>query len=114
MLILPEYHTAVIILTLDDFRQLDIQRGDTEGVVNYLLKMPEIKMAALITDQKTAIKLSLRSKGDFSVQAFCAKHFNGGGHKNASGGEWNGTLSQAWARFRNALEEYPALKMKEQ
>jgi phosphoesterase RecJ-like protein len=111
MVILPEYQTAVIILTLDDFRQFEIQRGDTEGIVNYLLKMPEVKMAALITDQKMAIKFSLRSKGDFSVQSFCAKHFNGGGHKNASGGEWHGTLSQAWIRFRKALEEYPELRV---
>jgi len=45
-----------------------------------------IEMAGFITEQPTIVKLSLRSKGDISVQEICRQHFNGGGHKNASGG----------------------------
>ena len=68
MEILKEYKTGIITLTKKDYETYDIQRGDTEGIVNYLLMMPEIEIAAFITEQPTIVKISLRSKGDISVQ----------------------------------------------
>ena len=32
------------------------------------------------------VKLSFRSTGNFAVNKFASDHFEGGGHKNASGG----------------------------
>ena len=32
------------------------------------------------------IKLSFRSKGEISVEKICRENFEGGGHRNASGG----------------------------
>ncbi len=110
MYMLPEYHSAVILLTQGDFRDFDIQRGDTEGIVNFMLRISDVKFATLITDQKGIIKFSFRSKGGFNVQEFSNKHFGGGGHKNASGGEAHLSISQAWVRFRKALDEYEELK----
>ncbi len=43
-------------------------------------------MAILIKQEPKIIKLSFRSKGDFSVEKICREHFEGGGHRNASGG----------------------------
>ncbi len=86
MEVLEEYATAIITLTKEDYTEFDIQRGDTEGIVNYLLRLRKITLAAFITEQPTIVKISLRSKGDFSVQEICQKHFKGGGHRNASGG----------------------------
>ena len=85
MKIIQEYGAAYIYLNRKDYIDFDIQRGDTEGIVNYMLKMDNIVMAGLISEQPTIVKLSLRSKGDISVQEICRQHFNGGGHKNASG-----------------------------
>lgn len=84
--ILDEYRTGIIVLTKKDYELFEINRGDTEGIVNYLLMMKNIKMAAFISEQPTIVKISLRSKGEFSVQEIARKHFNGGGHRNASGG----------------------------
>ena len=39
MEILEEYKTGIITLTKEDYAGFDIQRGDTEGIVNYLLKV---------------------------------------------------------------------------
>jgi phosphoesterase RecJ-like protein len=39
-----------------------------------------------VLEQPSIIKISLRSKGDISVQEIAQKYFNGGGHKNAAGG----------------------------
>lgn len=86
MTIIKEYGAAYIYLNRKDYQKFEIQRGDTEGIVNYMLKMYDIDMAAFITEQPTIVKISLRSKGDISVQEIARQHFNGGGHKNASGG----------------------------
>jgi len=106
MEILEEYHTGIITLTKEDYTRFDIQRGDTEGIVNYLLMMKDIKLAAFITEQPTIVKLSLRSKGDFSVQEIAKKHFKGGGHKNASGGYSFQTLKSTVRKFKGILPLY--------
>ena len=106
MEIYPEYRTALIYLTKEDFVNFDIQRGDTEGIVNYPLMIGDIKFAALITEQPRIIKLSLRSKGDFSVQEFARDHFNGGGHKNASGGYSFKNMEFILDKFKSLLPAY--------
>lgn len=105
MEVMEDYHTAIIALTKDDYSKFEIQRGDTEGIVNYLLMMPKIKMAAFITQQPKITKLSLRSKGDFSVQEIASKYFKGGGHKNASGGYSYQSLSAVVDKFKEAMVE---------
>jgi phosphoesterase RecJ-like protein len=63
-------------------------------------------MAAFITEQPTIVKLSLRSKGDFSVQEIAQKHFKGGGHRNASGGASFIGLKATVRKFKRLLPEY--------
>ena len=109
MEILDEYKTGIIVLTKEDYAQFDIQRGDTEGIVNYILKIKDVKMAAFITEQPTIVKISLRSKGDFSVQEIAMKHFKGGGHKNAAGGASFNTLRTTVKRFKELLPQYKHL-----
>ena len=106
MEIIDEFHTGIITLSKDDYERFDIQRGDTEGIVNYLLMLQQVKFAILITEQPTIIKLSFRSKGDFSVQEFARDHFKGGGHKNASGGAVYGTLSKTVKKVKSLLPQY--------
>lgn len=106
MEILPEYKTGIITLTKDDYAHFDIKRGDTEGIVNYLLKLKDIKLAAFITEQPTIVKLSLRSKGDFNVQEITKKHFRGGGHKNAAGGASFKGLRYTIKKFKGLLPDY--------
>jgi len=106
MEILDEYQTGIITLTKEDYATFDIQRGDTEGIVNYLLKIKNVRLAAFITEQPTIVKLSLRSKGDFSVQEIARKHFKGGGHKNAAGGASFRSLRATVNRFKAILPEY--------
>jgi len=106
MEILPEYKTGIIWLNRSDYEFFNIQRGDTEGIVNFLLKMKNVKVAAFITEQPTIVKLSLRSKGDISVQEICQKHFKGGGHKNASGGSSYQGLKGTLRTFKEILPNY--------
>ncbi len=87
LVVLPEYSTAYMTLTWEELKQFGSQTGDTEGLVNYGLSIKGIKMAVLMYDRKEEIKLSFRSLADFDVNALARKHFEGGGHKNASGGQ---------------------------
>ena len=71
-----------------------------------MLTMKDVKVAAFIMEQPTIVKLSLRSKGDFSVQEICQKHFKGGGHKNASGGSSYFSLKKTIQKLKDILPEY--------
>lgn len=103
---IPEFRTAILTLTKQDYEHFQISRGDTEGLVNYPMMMKEVAVVAFIHEQPSIVKLSVRSKGDFDVQRICKALFNGGGHKNASGGSYHGTLRGAVARFKEALPQY--------
>lgn len=104
--VVPDYHTAYITLTSDELKQFSSQTGDTEGLVNYGLSIKGIKLSVLMYDRKEEIKLSFRSLGDFSVNEMAKKYFEGGGHKNASGGTSRLSLEATLQRFLKILPEY--------
>ena len=106
--VVPDYHTAYITLTSDELKQFSSQTGDTEGLVNYGLSIKGIKLSVLMYDRKEEIKLSFRSLGDFSVNEMARKYFEGGGHKNASGGTSRVSLEETLQRFLKILPEYKA------
>ncbi len=104
--VLPEFRTAYIVLSAADLKQFDYQTGDTEGLVNYGLSISGVRLSVLLHERKEEIKYSFRSLGDFSVNEMARKYFEGGGHKNASGGTFNGTLDAALKKFLDLLPEY--------
>ncbi len=106
MEILPELKTGIVHLTKQDYIDFTIGRGDTEGIVNHILMIDGIKVAAFIREQPTIVKLSLRSKGDISVNKIAADHFKGGGHKNAAGGAAYAKLEDIINRFKEVLPHY--------
>ena len=106
MELIPESRTGIIWLTQEDYKDFDIKRGDTEGIVNYVLRMPNMMIAAFIHEQPTIVKLSLRSKGDMDVQQICKTHFRGGGHRNAAGGASFAPLSTTINKFKKLLPDY--------
>jgi len=106
--ILPEYKTAFITLTDKEKKQFDFQKGDTEGVVNYALSLKGIIFAAIFIEDKeqNIIKISLRSKGKFSVNQFARNHFGGGGHDNAAGGKSLLSMDATVTKFKNLVATY--------
>lgn len=109
MTILEEYNTAYIYASKADLERFNYQIGDTEGVVNYPLTIANIKMSVLFTEKQDVIRLSFRSKDDFSVNDLSRKHFNGGGHLNAAGGTLYCSLEEAIEKFKLVLPEYKYL-----
>lgn len=100
-----EHNSALIAVPWKDLVKFDIKTGDTEGLVNYPLSIKGIKLAALIIDRDEEIRCSFRSKGNFDVNGFARKYFEGGGHFNAAGGRSRETLEATVQRFILAMKE---------
>lgn len=109
MEVLDDYAVAIIALTKKELDRFNYQVGDTEGVVNFPLSMKKIKMSVLITERTDQIRLSFRSKGDFSVNNLANKHFKGGGHTNAAGGSETIGIKAVVKKLKSILPEYPEL-----
>ncbi len=112
MVVLNEYNTAIIAVSKSELESFNYQNGDTEGVVNYPLSIENIKMSVLLTERQDVIRLSFRSKDDFSVNDLSRKHFNGGGHLNAAGGTLTCTLEEAVDKLKSILPEYKDMLLK--
>jgi len=106
LVVLPDLATSYIYLTKEDLERFHYKQGDTEGIVNYGLSMKGIRFTALFTERNNRIRLSFRSKGDFDVNLFARKHFKGGGHKNASGGDSYANMENTISDFRALLQQY--------
>lgn len=104
--VVPEFNTAYITLTSSELKQFGSQTGDTEGLVNFGLSIKGIRLSVLMYDRKDEIKLSFRSLGDFSVNELARKYFEGGGHRNASGGKSRASLEETLRKFLSILPEY--------
>jgi phosphoesterase RecJ-like protein len=106
--IFPTYKTAFITLTEKEKNKFDFQKGDTEGVVNYALSLKGIIFAAIFIEdaEQNIIKISFRSKGAFSVNKFSRNHFNGGGHDNAAGGKFEGSMEKTIHFFKELMPTY--------
>jgi bifunctional oligoribonuclease and PAP phosphatase NrnA len=105
MKLVPHLRTAFIILSNNELEQFNHQAGDTEGFVNYPLGIEGIDISGFFMERDGKVKISLRSRGNYAVNKLSEKHFNGGGHLNAAGGETDLTLEQAVEVFIGAVPE---------
>lgn len=108
LVVLEAYNTVYITISKEELQQYDFKKGDTEGFVNYGLSLKGIKFAVIFIEniQEPYVKISLRSKGDFSVNEFARAHFNGGGHTNAAGGRSDASLEATIEKFTHILAAY--------
>ncbi len=103
---LENLKTSIISLTVKELSDFDFQKGDTEGIVNYGLSIKDCVLAVFFIEQDKMIKISFRSKGNFDVNVFARKYFNGGGHVNAAGGMSKDTLDNTINYFKELLLNY--------
>ncbi len=106
MVVLPEHRTAYIYLSRQELERYNHLSGDTEGFVNYPFSIKDIRVTALFLEKKNHIKISFRSKGNFSISQFARKYFNGGGHHNAAGGESYDNLEDTIRKFESLISEH--------
>jgi len=105
MVVLPELQSAYIFLTKEDLKEYNHVKGDTEGFVNMPLSIKGICFSTLFIEKEGFIKLSFRSKGTFPSNEIASQYFSGGGHMNASGGEYYDTLENTIRYFLKVLQD---------
>ena len=101
-----ELRFAYISLTKEDLNRFDHQNGDTEGLVNYALGIENIVAAALLTEKDDKIRLSFRSKSSFAVNKIANEYFEGGGHKNAAGGNSFLSMQETIEKLNKIITQY--------
>ncbi len=104
--VLEPQHTAYFRISKADLKKYNSKTGDTEGLVNYALSLKGIVFSAVIIERPETIRMSLRSKGNFSVNDFARKHFSGGGHPNAAGGKSDLSLDETVEKFEQLVKTY--------
>ena len=111
MQVFPQFNSALIWLTKEEQSKFQYVKVDTEGFVNIPLSIKNIIFSVFLREdtEKNMIKVSLRSVGTFPCNKVAAEFFNGGGHLNASGGEFYGTMDEAIDLFKQALVKYEEL-----
>jgi bifunctional oligoribonuclease and PAP phosphatase NrnA len=103
MTLYPEYGVAILYLSLQDVKPFEYKSGDSEGFVNLPLSIKGIFVSVFVREDTDKVKLSFRSQGFFPVNEIAARLFKGGGHLNAAGAEFSGTLQEALQILSKAL-----------
>jgi len=107
LVVLKDYKSAYITMTRKELRANNFQKGDTEGFVNMALSVEGMNVAAIFIEDLEGdfVKISLRSKGKFSVNQMSRDNFNGGGHINAAGGRVDLPIAEVVEIFKKAVEK---------
>lgn len=106
MEVFPEYGASLITLTYDELQRFGYTRGDTEGLVNVPLEVPGIYCSIYLREDKPGfVKVSTRSRGDYPVNVLCSRYYGGGGHLNAAGGEFYGSMQEAVNISMQAMQQ---------
>jgi phosphoesterase RecJ-like protein len=104
MNVASEGRLAWTTLPLTLFLEVGAEEGYTEGIVNELLSIKGVEIAAVLREGKPGkIRGSLRSIGEIDVAAV-AREFGGGGHMNAAGVSFDGSLEEAEEKLVSALK----------
>ena len=103
----PKNNAALLTLTYEEAQKFNCSKGDTEGLVNMPLQIKGVRFTCFFREETPGkINVSLRSVDDFPCNKVAERFFNGGGHKNAAGGEVRGPMGKAVKLFRQVLEDF--------
>lgn len=109
LVVLSEYHAAFYTLTKEEQKRFHFIKGDAEGLVNIPQQIKGLKLSISLredTEKPNLVWVSLRSADEFPCNKMAEQFFNGGGHRNASGGRVNGTMEDAVETVRNAIAAF--------
>ncbi len=109
---LPEYHAAYYSLTKEDQKRFHFIKGDAEGLVNIPQQIKGLRLSISLredSEKPNKVWVSLRSVDDFPCNEMAAQFFNGGGHKNASGGQVDASIEEAIATVQKAIHAFEHL-----
>ncbi|MCL1875710.1 MAG: DHH family phosphoesterase [Synergistaceae bacterium] len=92
-------------LTIDDFRSTGADRSETEFLVNHILFIHGVEVAALIVEEPMQVRVGLRSiKGSVSAGKI-ARKLGGGGHELAAGSVCRKSINEVIRMVLNTIED---------
>lgn len=96
---------ALAYLTLEDYKNLNTEMGDDEGLVEMLRDIEGVEVAVLLKEKEgtNGFKASLRSHETVNVSDI-ALLLGGGGHRGAAGCFISGTVEQAKVKIVDAIK----------
>lgn len=103
---LKDRPVAVMALSAEELERHNYTTGDTEGLVNIPLQARGVDISCLLMERDDGIKLSMRSKGDLPINEYAQATYDGGGHANAAGATFYGTLQEAQDTFERTIAEW--------
>ncbi len=109
MELMRDFNASIITLTNEERRMFKIRQGETDGFVNIPLQIERMKLSIFLredTERRGVVRVSLRSVDDFPCNQLSEEFFGGGGHKNAAGGTFYGTIEDAMEQARRAVRKY--------
>lgn len=83
---------AVTTLDKDELERFHYERGDSEGLVNTALNIRGVRASYFLRQDDDCVKVSARSEAPYNVAEVCEKLCGGGGHLQAAGAEYKGSL----------------------
>lgn len=95
---------TIALTTLDrnGYKECNAEESDAMELVRVGSSIEGVDFSIFIHEKKDKIKVSLRSKGDFNVNAV-AKRYDGGGHVKASGFSMQGTVEEVKNKILSEL-----------
>ncbi len=103
---IEEHQVAYTIFEKSDKEKFNYKLGDHEGIVNIPLSVQNVKASVIFMENDNKIKVSLRSKAGFDVNALARKYFDGGGHQQAAGGTLHIKVEEIPKFLKNALDNF--------
>lgn len=100
--IFPAQKVALFYFSLEDQKRFNVGGEDMEGLVNYTLMMRDIEVGALLREETSRTKVSLRAKKDVDVNLLAQK-LGGGGHTKAAGATCPTPLAETLATVKEML-----------
>lgn len=110
MTLAPSGLWALSYVTSEDFDATGAVKSDAESLIDTLRSLDGVRVVAILRDQGTGIRGSLRAKDEILDVAEVARTFGGGGHKAAAGFTYQGTLEAAIEEIGRALDGLVAEK----
>lgn len=104
--VFPEHRAALVTLSRGELERFGYERGDTEGLVNRPLEVREIVWSIFMREDPDCVKVSARSVDSFPVSEICKDLYGGGGHLQAAGGEYHGSLADCRALLLDNMGRY--------
>ena len=104
--IFPEHKCSLVTLDLEELKRFSYEKGDTEGLVNRPLEVRGMVYSIFMREDPDCVKISARSCEEFPVSEICKNLYGGGGHIQAAGAEFHGSLEECKKIFIRNMSEY--------